>query len=189
MRVATSFSDYQRAMTTMTKIFDFDKSVSEAHYAAAEWDMDAHHHGNPFNYHNIYIHDFRSGHIRVFTVTREDFTQTHAPEKLDATMLAGLIVHLIDQIVEGKLSASEDGAVGPALVGYIKKTQTYRTWCNNADANTRLHAILNIYPEDNGGKVRPFIVKSDETVLSAKEMIDLSNQVASSDRTNGLYQA
>lgn len=173
----------------MSQTFNFDKSVTEAHYAAAGWDIGAHNHGNPFRYHNIYIHDFRSGHIQVFTVTREDFSQTRLPEELHPTMLSGFIVHLVNQLVNGRLSEAEEGAIGPSLVSYIKKTQTYQSWCESAEANARLHAILNIYPEDNGSKVRPFIVKSDETVLSAKEMIDLSNQVASSDRTNGLYQA
>lgn len=138
--------------------FDYDKSVSNAHIEAAGWGMDAFNHSNPFESHVIYVRDYRNDHIRLFTIKQADFDIIKLPLHLTSDTLA------------------------PALVGYAKTTETYRSWRRVSGAAERLHMVINIYA--GSGLLRPFIARVLKTVLTSQEVLAFSSQVKGMDVSN-----
>ncbi|EPZ2110244.1 hypothetical protein BX50_17660, partial [Escherichia coli O145:NM str. 2010C-3521] len=70
----------------------------------------------------------------------------------------------------------------PALVGYAKSTETYRSWRRVSGATERLHMVINIYAGSE--LLRPFIARAPETVLTTQELLVFSSQVKSMDVSN-----
>ncbi|ERT15013.1 hypothetical protein [Photorhabdus temperata] len=162
--------------------FDYDKSVSSAHLEAAGWGMDAFNHSGPFESHVIYVRDYRNDHVRLFTIKQTDFDTIKMPLHLTSDMLASVVAEFVSKAAKGKLNTKESDTLAPALVGYTKSTETYRSWRRVSGAKERLHMIINIYA--GSGLLRPFIARTTETVLTTKEMLVLSSQVKNMDTAN-----
>lgn len=79
----------------------------------------------------------------------------------------------------GTLNQDERDSLGPALAGYTRSTDTYRSWRKLAEPADRLHMVINIY--QNYGLLRPFIVRSANTVLTVEQVLTLSQQVKTLD--------
>ncbi|KGM26709.1 hypothetical protein KS18_18605 [Photorhabdus luminescens] len=120
--------------------------------------MDAFNHSNPFESHVIYVRDYRNDHIRLFTIKQADFDTIKLPLHLTSDTLA------------------------PALVGYTKSTETYRSWRRVSGATERLHMVINIYA--GSGLLRPFIARAPEIVLTTQEVLVFSSQVKNMDVSN-----
>lgn len=162
--------------------FDYDKSVSNAHLEAAGWGMDAFNHSNPFESHVIYVRDYRNDHIRLFTIKQTDFDTIKLPLHLTSDMLASVIAEFVSKAAKGKLNAKESDTLAPALVGYAKSTETYRSWRRVSGAAERLHMVINIYA--GSGLLRPFIARAPKTVLTSQEVLAFSSQVKGMDVSN-----
>lgn len=156
--------------------FDFDRSVSEAHLAAAGWELNTFNHSNPFDSHFIYVCDFRNEHTQLFSFSRTDFYELKVP--LSASELSGAVCELMQKLSDGTLTDEESKILSPALAAYIKATQTFRQWQSQSDAHSRLHAILNIYP---GNTVRPFAGQSSGTVLQPEAVLSMAGGVRDMD--------
>ncbi len=162
-------------------MFDVDKEISKSHLKSAGWKVDLCNKSNPFESHMFYIHDYAHGMVRLITVLNEDFHQislSGIPKELSPNSLSTVIASLMKKVSSNSLTTEEELILVPALVGYIKSTQTYRQWVSECKANERLHALLNIYPADNGEYVvRPFIAKCGNTVMTVEEVINATNHV------------
>lgn len=80
-------------------------------------------------------------------------------------------------------NANKDERIAPSLIGYIKKTETYRSWLRTSLEGKRLHILLNIYnAANNDAVVRPVIVKCEKTYLTVDDVTSLSEQVKGVDR-------
>ncbi|MBZ3672417.1 hypothetical protein JT305_10055 [Salmonella enterica subsp. enterica serovar Senftenberg] len=161
--------------------FDYDKSVSNAHLEAAGWGMDAFNHSNPFESHVIYVRDYRNDHIRLFTIKKADFDTIKLPLHLTSDMLASVIAEFVSKAAKG-VEYEESDTLAPALVGYAKSTETYRSWRRVSGTTERLHMVINIYA--GSGLLRPFIARAPETVLTTQELLVFSSQVKNMDVSN-----
>ncbi|EHQ7937243.1 MULTISPECIES: hypothetical protein [Gammaproteobacteria] len=161
---------------------DYDKLVSNAHLEAAGWGMDAFNHSNPFESHVIYVRDYRNDHIRLFTIKQADFDTIKQPLHLTSDMLASVIAEFISKAAKGTLNTKESNTLAPALVGYAKSTETYRSWRRVSGVGERLHMVINIYA--GSGLLRPFIARAQETVLTTQEVLVFSSQVKDLDISN-----
>ena len=162
-------------------MFNVDKEISNSHLKSAGWSMDLFNKSNPFESHMFYIHDYAHGMVRLFSVLHEDFHQVSLsglPKELTSNSLSGVVASLMQKISSNSITREEELMLVPALVGYIKTTQTYRQWVSECNVDDRLHAILNIYPADNEEYfVRPFIAKCGNTVMTVEEVINATNHV------------
>lgn len=158
--------------------FNFDRDVSFAHLEGAGWNMGMHSHSNPFDCHMLYVRDYRTDHVELFTVSRSDFDRIRLD--VGAGELSPLVVELVARRQQGTLSDEEERSFLPAMVGYIKATSTFRQWRSLASAQERLHAVLCIYPE-NGCMLRPFILRESGTVVSSDNVVRLTDQVRATD--------
>ncbi len=145
---------------------DFDRTVSEAHLAAAGWQLGDYVTASPFQCHIFYIRDFRTGLLQLFTIMREGFEQTRTP--FSATQLSGELSKLMLKLATGVLTSQEREILPSVLAGYFKATETYRLWNSKVGGDERLHAALNLYP---GGFVRPFALRPDGVVTSAAKVL------------------
>ncbi|MCV5855907.1 hypothetical protein OFN53_35355, partial [Escherichia coli] len=80
------------------------------------------------------------------------------------------------------LNTKESDTLAPALVGYAKSTETYRSWRRVSGTTERLHMVINIYA--GSGLLRPFIARAPETVLTTQELLVFSSQVKNMDVSN-----
>lgn len=164
---------------------DYDKTVSDAHLAAAGWGMDAFNHSNPFESHVIYVRDYRSDNTRLFTIRQNEFDVIRAPANQPIEVMTSVIAASMIQLARGTLKINESSGLAHALVGYAKATQTYRQWRLVAGAQERLHLILNIYPtRGDDGLLRPMILRTPETVLSTTEVLKVSMDIREMDKGN-----
>ncbi|AMX16952.1 hypothetical protein A4X18_25765 (plasmid) [Escherichia coli] len=144
--------------------------------------MDAFNQSNPFESHVIYVRDYRNDHIRLFTIKKADFDTIKLPLYLTSDMLASVIAEFVSKAAKGKLNTKESDTLAPALVGYAKSTETYRSWRRVSGATERLHMVINIYA--GFGLLRPFIARAPETVLTTQELLVFSSQVKNMDVSN-----
>lgn len=164
---------------------NYDKEVSDAHLAAAGWDLGAFYHSNPFESHIFYVHDYRHGHTRLFTIKQDEFDAMRQSANHPIEMMVGYIAHTMAQFAQGQHDIAGDAALTHALVGYTKSTKTYRQWRLIAGGQGRLHMLINIYPErGNEGLLRPFIMNTPNTVLTSEEVLHNSEKVREIDRLN-----
>ncbi|NBA95239.1 hypothetical protein [Pseudomonas sp. R5(2019)] len=157
-----------------------DKEIALAHLAAAGWALDEYNQSNPIESHAIYVHDFRCNKLKVVCIEREQFSKSHGFPSLDASVNA--LCWLLGQSFKGTLTQADSGAMFASIVDYLRETQSYRVWRGQAALSERMHAVLNIYPGSGQPWVRPFIIKSDRTVVDAEAVIDVSKQVATQDK-------
>lgn len=169
-------------MPNTTTAFDYDRDVSEAHLAASGWDIGAFHHSNPFECHAIYVCDYRSGRVDLFSATFSDVEKTHVASSPDN--LSGMVARLMQRHQRNRLSKRGIRAFLPVLLGYIKTTRTYAQWRQQADQNERMHFVLNIYPHGRTGTVRPFVLRETRTVVDVSTLIGSSEAVRKADHAN-----
>lgn len=158
---------------------DFDKEVAQAHMNAAGWKMDdSTRCDNPFNCHIFYICDYWHGKSQVISVDKDRFYQSNTHVKLSSQALSIVVLGMIEQEQHAPLNSSDMGAFVEALTGYIKSTQTYRLWTEQASGDARLHAVLNIYPRSTGGGIlRPTTIGSEKLVADADDVMAFSRHV------------
>lgn len=159
--------------------FDFDQEVSKAHLAAAGWKLNDFISSNPTLCHMFYVRDFRTGHIQLFTITRDAFEQLRVP--FSAAELSSSLADLMHRLAGGCLTPEESKVLPGVLAGYVKGTQSYRIWNSTAGGDDRLHAVVNVYP---GGTVRPFIEPPVSTVLPAEKILADTDAVRAMDLAN-----
>lgn len=159
--------------------FNYEKMISEAHLSSAGWGIDEFNHSSPFECHVIYVHDYRRKYTQLFTIKKADFEALNLPENFTSRIYATLIAELMIKAKRGTLNQDERDSLGPALAGYTRSTDTYRSWRKLAEPADRLHMVINIY--QNYGLLRPFIVRSANTVLTIGQVLTLSQQVKTLD--------
>lgn len=162
--------------------FYYDKSASSAYLETAGCHMDAFNHSGPFKNHVIYVLDYLNDHIRLFTVKQTDFNKIKMLLHISSDMLASVVTEFVSKSAKGKLNTKESDTLAPALVGYAKSAETYRSWRRVSEATERLHIIINIYA--GFGFLRSLIARTTETVLTTKKMLVLSSQIKSMDAAN-----
>lgn len=163
--------------------FNFDEEVATAHFKNAGWGLDQFNHSNPFDCHLFYIRDYRTGHVQVFTI-RKDHLEDLVPED-SALALGGVLGELMLRIYKRTATEKELWMLLPVLGGYIKGTQTFKQWKEVRKPGERVHILINIYGGDDGlTGVRPFIARTDETVLSVDTTLDLSDRTKAMDLQN-----
>jgi len=81
-------------------VFDFDRSVTAAHFRATGWDVCDYNHSNPFECHHFYLCDFRTNHTQVFSVKQEDVRNQSTPTFFSMEMLASGIGQLMLDMAE-----------------------------------------------------------------------------------------
>lgn len=159
--------------------YDFDIEVSKAHLESAGWSLDNFFHSNPFNCHFVYVRDYRSNHVELFTINRADFETIDTPYQ--AVELAGALAQTMRQRLGRKCLGNEAQLLTSILSSYLKQTKTFRIWKNQVGADARLHALINIYSTD---VVRPFIARVLDTVLSVEEVLSSTDGVREMDMAN-----
>lgn len=169
--------------------FDFDRSVTAAHFRATGWDLFDHNHSNPFECHHFYLCDFRTNHTQMFSVKQENVRNQSTPTFFSMEMLASGVGQLMLDMAKNKQAQELINECGAVVVCYAKNTQAYRQWLYQAQAGERLQMIINIYPNPTpddklAAMVRPFAVNSANPVLSADEVAEYSRKVESMDKTN-----
>lgn len=163
----------------MSDNIDYDKAVSSAHLGASGWEMNEHSHANPFTSYVVYVRDFRTGHVQLFTVSRTDFHRLEPHPGMGTDQLSAMVAHLLTRAHENALTADEQRVMGPVLVNYVRLTGAHGLWEKQAATDDPLHAILNIYA---GGAVRPFVAPLKKPLLSAEEVMSFTQQVHDQDR-------
>ena len=163
----------------MAESFDFDQEVSRAHLDAAGWDVDVFKHSNPFLCHVIYIRDYRTDHVALFSITMKDFEALSPPAPPGE--LSALLARLLKRYQKGRLSPREERGFLPVLAGYVKGTQTYRFWRDEAARDARLHAVINVYPDGSQARLRPFALRESGTVVPAGRLMDAADEVREMD--------
>lgn len=160
--------------------FDFDKEVATAHFKSAGWGIDAYHHSNPFDSHMIYVRDYRTGHVQVFSV-RQEHLDTLKP-KLPAAELSGMVAELMSRFHQ-KTADNDDQMIALEVFGgYIKGTQSYRHWHSVKHKGERAHIIINIYGAVGVESwIRPFFIRDEQTVLTVDEVFHHSSTVKDMD--------
>lgn len=161
----------------MPKPFNFDLEVSSAHLGASGWALETFSHSNPFDCHCFYVRDFKTGHVRIFTVRMEDFESIVPP--MSSNEVSVVIAQAIKKYAKGKITKRDKKVIGPALAIYIKGTAAFKIWSAKHDAGARIHAIINIY---GGNTLRPALMNCEETTLSADELMKYTDQIHSMDR-------
>jgi hypothetical protein len=163
--------------------FDFDREVSASHMKAAGWEMNDFNHSNPFNCHMFYIVDYRTGHVQVLTISKDDFEllkPEHSPEEL-----GGGLGEIVMRLHANAATERDHQVLLPLLGGYIKATSSYRQWLRVSSAHERLHAFINFYPAPRGtSQCRPFMARSTAAVMHAEDVLRTSMNVHDTDRAN-----
>lgn len=159
---------------------EFDRLVSAAHLSASGWSLDSHHQSNPFESYFFYVRDFRTDHVQLFSVKQTTF---HAlRESPSFREICRGIAALMLRAHADKLTRKELDALCGCLIGYIKETQVYRAWLQEALPDQRLHALLHIYGAPRDVLLRPVIAKAEQPILPVDEVQALSERVLALDR-------
>lgn len=165
--------------------FNFEKEVSQAHMEAAGWNMSDYQQHNPFESYVFYVCDYRTGQIKLYSVNKDDFHKAGAHAFANPAVLATAVTVMVHQDHQSPLDTAGLSRLVEALTGYFKSTQTYRAWTKGASSTTRLHALLNIYPQRNGeALLRPVAMTFDEVVLNEEYVHQTSQQLMMMDRQN-----
>lgn len=164
----------------MTQPFDYDREVTRAHLDAAGWDLDAFNDVNPFQCHVVYVRDFSSDYVALFSIKMQDFQALDLPET--SGELSPLVAHLLKRHQQGRLTGQENMALVPALAGYIKGTRSYQMWREQVGDSTteRLHVVISVYPE-RGGMLRPFMLREPGTVVPAEVLLQMTEEAREQD--------
>lgn len=172
-------------------VFDFDRSVTAAHFRATGWDVFDYNHSNPFECHHFYLCDFRTNHTQMFSVKQEHVRNQSTPTFFSMEMLASGVGELMLEMAKDKQDQDQKliNECGAVVVCYAKNTQTYRQWLHQAQAGERLQMIINIYPSPTlddklSVMVRPFVANCSDPMLSADEVTRYSRTVEAMDKTN-----
>jgi hypothetical protein len=161
----------------MRKPFDFDFTVSSTHLASAGWKLETFHGSNPFQCHVVYVRDFKTGHVQIFSISKENFDST--PRIATSDEASGEIAKIIRRYAKGKVRKRDERLIGPALAIYVKGTQGYRIWKDRYGLEERIHALINIY---QGSLLRPALIGFKGTILAADEYVQYSDQIAQIDK-------
>lgn len=169
--------------------FNFDQMVSRAHLRASGWSLGAWEESNPFETHCFYLCDYRfDGAPLLVTVTQSSFNELPSVP-FTAEALSGEVLQRAAKLRRQPGSASLASKAALALCLYAKKTRSYKAWIDSdpSDTTRRLHMVLNLYPDgDGGGIVRPFVGAARGTLLSAEQIAAASFSVMEQDILNGL---
>jgi hypothetical protein len=163
----------------MSKDFDFNLEVSSAHLDSAGWKMGEHHHSNPFDTHVFYLHDFKTGHMQLFTIPMTHFNDI--PSMATSSEVCGDVAQIMGKYATGKNTEKDEKMIGPAMALYIKGSLSYQVWKERKGPNNRFHAIINIY---RGDTLRPALLDYEVAIMPADEVIATSNSIAEGDRQN-----
>lgn len=159
------------------------KSTLEHH----GWNMGIFNHSTPDTSHIIYIRDFRTKHSQLFTISKNDFDNFSVAEDLPVDECVNFVGQIMKKMAKRKpLDKVENATIVPILVHYIKKTRSYDHWKAVSGKGESLHILLNIYfdavNDANALRMRPFIVKPQSVMLTAKEFMDCTAMVHADDR-------
>ena len=140
----------------------------------------------PFTSQIIYIHDFRTKYTELVTVTEEDFAEVKTEKDIEKDESVNFIARVMLNLSKGKMTELEAKALVPVIVNYIKKTLVYTQWVAQKADGERLHLVMNIYRAGKQNKdsvrLRPFILRPVEIMLTAAEIKDFTYQVHARDR-------
>lgn len=159
-----------------------DKEIAKAHLLASGWELNDFHSSNPIECHIVYVHDFRCNKIKMFCIECDQFSTSHGSPSIDASV--NVLSHLLTKSFAGSLSQRESGVLSSAMIDYLRETGCYRKWRSEAPYNARMHAILNIYAGSGQPWVRPFIIRCDQVVIEAQEVIAMTKEVSKVDKVN-----
>ncbi|EOC0011584.1 hypothetical protein ACI0X9_003268 [Cronobacter turicensis] len=151
------------------------------------WKMGEFNHTALANTHVIYIRDFRTKHSQLFTVSKNDFDNSVIAEDLPVDECINFVGQVMKKISKGKSLIKEESiTIVPVLVHYIKKTRCYKQWCELSGLGESLHMLINIYydavEDEKALRFRPFIVKPESEMLTAKQFMDCTAMVHADDR-------
>lgn len=164
-------------------MLEFDKAVSEAHLKASGWDMGAFGHSNPFECHFVYVHDVDAKDVRLFSIHQSHLDAVPVPTDIPSSVLAYLVAESLSDIRRGVIGAGDDASFLPKLVSYVKCSQVYALW--RKQCKDKMHFVINIYRSRQGvqrSMLRPFVANSDDVVLNAKDMMELSKEIIGIDK-------
>lgn len=165
--------------------FNFEKEVSLAHMEAAGWNISDYRQHNPFESYVFYVCDYRTGQIKLYCVNKDGFHKANSHVFARPEVLATAVTVMVHEDHQSPFDTAGLSKLAEALTGYFKSTQTYRVWTDKATGETRLHALLNIYPQRNGeALLRPMAMKFDEVVLNQEFVHQTSQRLMMMDQQN-----
>lgn len=160
-------------------LLELDKKVAAAHMEATGWGINELSHANIFDSHFVYINDFRSNNLKLFSVAGSLLDSTNCEFAIETT--TGALCNLLDHSFKSGLSADELSALYEAVIKYVQQTKSFRMWKVRASFGERLHAVLNIYPGSGKPTVRTFVMESKSIIIDAKYILEETLKVARHD--------
>lgn len=161
---------------------DVDKEIAAAHMEATGWGIDEYNQADVFGCHLIYVHDFRIHKLKLLSVSRQHFDNSNEVLRVEDTATA--LCYLLELSFKDNFSEEKINCLYGAAIEYVQQTKSYRLWKGQASFSERMHAVLNIYPGGGRATVRPFIMRSETTVIDAKSILETTLQVARTDAKN-----
>ena len=136
------------------------------------------------NCHLIYVCDYRTNDHQLIGIRKADFDTQHFSYPIES--FCSSVCELTPRSIQSMLTPHEQLVFHSALVGYIKLTQSYSVWSQSAKENDTLHAILNIYPSNQGFNpyLRPVMLNADDLIMSVDHIKEISAEVRGIDKQN-----
>lgn len=172
---------------------EIDEMITTAHCDATGWQLEEHTQKTPFETHAFYVHDYRSGHIQLFTtpvtLTVQDLKAGPIHE------MSRLLSIAMQSLVEDPKNSRWVNTAAFAAAAYVFQSKSYQQWGLKHRATDRLHAIINIYPSMSGDPItRPAILNNEsptalmdaQVVMSASLEVRRMDLASATFRNNGI---
>lgn len=164
-----------------------DKEISKYTMEAFGWNLGEFNHATPVSSHFVYFRDWRVGKRWLASLSQNDFNNTRITTMINFGDVVSGVATIINKIVcNTKLDDKENEAYAPLLINYIKQTKNYALWRRQMPIDQRLHFIINVYADSktkkDAVKLRPFIINTDDVMLSSDEVEEYTAQVQQLDQ-------
>lgn len=159
----------------MAESISTGKTFSQADANVAGWKLDMLKNSDPFACHMFYFMDYRTGHERVIGVPRESFN--NAKPIAEPAIAAAVLCELLLVIASGAADAQIEAKLAHASVHYAKATRSYDIWTRGQPRSTRLHCLLNVYPDKQNPRsatVRPVMFCDISAIADYEKVVDMS---------------
>lgn len=162
----------------MAESISTGKTFSKADANAAGWKLDLLKNSDPFACHMFYFMDYRTGHERVIGVPMESFN--NAKPIAEPAIASAVLCELLLVTASGAADAQIEAKLAHAAVHYAKATRSYDIWTRGQPKSTRLHCLLNVYPDKQNPRsatVRPVMFGDIGAIADYENVVGMSAHV------------
>ena len=175
---------------------DIDKFIAQAHFQAANWDMEL---KSPdasfFDTLSCYIYDVDRKRLDLVSINEEGFYRADEVSRdVEAGDVAHEVIKLSDHYFKGRRTGAFLNKFGATICLYMTSTLSWREAKRRADlhlhSGTKPHLFLTIYKSKKTISkriVRPFIILSDKRLIDAPEVLETVYNTMEYDRVKNAH--